>query len=312
MKSKRYLLFVMGVLSLCSVIATGCGRHRDSSSYAFMPSPIPAFVVGGEARMSYMGLHFWDNYDFRDASFIRSREGQAALCNYVDLLLRLSPEEGVSDIGDMMQKARADSATCMEVFAGAEKILYDPNSPLRNETLYMEVLRKMLAWQRLDETSKSRPRFQYRLAQKNRPGHRALNFIYTLRDGRQGSLYDLRSEYVLLYINNPGCGDCERVQKQLEDNSAIGRLTARKRLTILSIYPDEDLAEWKKNEPNMPRSWAVAYDKGAVMKRQNLYDLRAIPTLYLLDKDKRVLLKDARFEEITSYIEDKILFIGDK
>ena len=193
------------------------------------------------------------------------------------------------------------------MFAGAEKILYDPNSPLRNETLYMEVLRKMLAWNRLDETVKSRLHFQYRLAQKNRPGDKAVNFTYTLKDARQGDLYGLRSEYVLLYINNPGCGDCKRVERLLEESPVIGKLTADKRLKVLSVYPDEDLAEWRNAEGKMPPSWMVAYDKGAVMKHKDLYDLRAIPTLYLLDKDKRVLLKDARFEEIINYIDKKKL-----
>jgi len=312
MEMKFNRIFIGGLLCLCG-LAQGCsGQRGDSVRYRFTLPSIPAFIVGAEARMSYMGLHFWDNYDFKDVSFIRSREGQAALYNYVDLLFRIPTEEGVSDIGDVMERARADSLTCMEMFAGAEKILYDPNSPLRNETLYMEVLRKMIEWNKLDDTVKSRPRFQYRLAQKNRLGDRAVNFTYSLRDGKQSDLYDLRSEYVLLYINNPGCGDCKRVEKLLEENLAIGKLIANKRLTVLSVYPDEDLVEWRKNEGQMPRSWTVAYDKGAVMKRKDLYDLRAIPTLYLLDGDKRVLLKDARFEEIINYIEKKILSIGEK
>jgi len=301
------MALVAALLCLCSLSQACSGQRGDSTGRRFKLPPIPAFIVGSEARISYMGLHFWDDCDFKDPSFVRSREGQAALCDYMDLLSRLLASEGVSDIGNMMEKARADSATCMEVFAGAEKILYDPNSPLRNETLYMEVLRKMLAWNRLDDTTKSRLRFQYRLAQKNRPGNRAINFCYTLGNGRQGELYGLRSEYVLLYINNPGCEDCKRVGRLLEESSAIKTLTARKRLTVLSVYPDEDLAEWKKAQGTMPRSWTVAYDKGAVMKRKDLYDLRAIPTLYLLDKDKRVLLKDARIEDIINYIQKEIL-----
>lgn len=39
-----------------------------------------------------------------------------------------------------------------------------------------------------------------------------------------------------------------------------------------------------------------------MIDQKNLYDLKAIPTLYLLDKDKTVLLKDATAEEIEEYL----------
>ena len=37
-------------------------------------------------------------------------------------------------------------------------------------------------------------------------------------------------------------------------------------------------------------------------KEQQLYDLKAIPTLYLLNKDKTVLLKDAPAQTIEEYL----------
>jgi hypothetical protein len=35
---------------------------------------------------------------------------------------------------------------------------------------------------------------------------------------------------------------------------------------------------------------------------RELYDLKAMPTLYLLDKDKKVLLKDAPVEQVEQYL----------
>ena len=46
--------------------------------------------------------------------------------------------------------------------------------------------------------------------------------------------------------------------------------------------------------------WIIAYDAGARISKEELYDLKAIPSMYLLDRDKRVLAKDA-FE--VGYIE---------
>jgi hypothetical protein len=39
-----------------------------------------------------------------------------------------------------------------------------------------------------------------------------------------------------------------------------------------------------------------------MVKDKEIYDLKAIPSLYLLDRQKNVLLKDARFEQVEVYL----------
>ena len=66
---------------------------------------------------------------------------------------------------------------------------------------------------------------------------------------------------------------------------------------------DEDKEEWERHLPDFPKEWINGYDKKLVIKEKNLYDLKAIPTLYLLDKDKKVLLKDATVAQIDQYLQ---------
>ena len=46
------------------------------------------------------------------------------------------------------------------------------------------------------------------------------------------------------------------------------------------------------------------HDASQAISRQRLYDLKAIPCLYLLDADKRVLLKDATVEQVELYLKE--------
>lgn len=297
MKSSVHLLCMIVLFFLCTSVSVYSQKALDGP-YRFSLPDIPSFIADQGAKMSYLGSHFWDNYDFSNNEFIRTEEGHRVFSYYISLLLKLPEHESGEDIGSLMEKARTDSTTCMELFSGAEQLLYDPNSPLRNETLYMRVLEKMLLWQKLDDIHKSRPQFQYLLACRNRPGKTATNFTYTLESGKEGKLKNICSEYVLLYFNNPGCGDCKRVKKLMENSLVINHLIEGGKLKVLSIYPDENLEAWKKAKGTMPKSWIISYDRGAVIKKKNLYDLRAMPTLYLLDKQKKVIEKDAPFERI--------------
>ena len=59
----------------------------------------------------------------------------------------------------------------------------------------------------------------------------------------------------------------------------------------------------------MPAKWINAYDDGMVIASESLYNLNAIPSLYLLDTQKRVLVKDGvsvpQIEDVISIIESQ-------
>ena len=52
---------------------------------------------------------------------------------------------------------------------------------------------------------------------------------------------------------------------------------------------------------DIPTSWINGYDKDGKAKG-SLYDFAAMPTLFLLDKDKRVLLKDVNLIIVERYL----------
>ena len=78
-------------------------------------------------------------------------------------------------------------------------------------------------------------------------------------------------------------------------------LVKRGELKVLAMYIDEDLTAWRENSGKYPNEWIYAYDHNLVLRDNNIYGLRAIPSLYLLDKEKRVILKDAPVGDIISY-----------
>lgn len=72
---------------------------------------------------------------------------------------------------------------------------------------------------------------------------------------------------------------------------------------ILAFYPDEDITEWKNHRTVVPSTWLYSRDSSTdLIVKRDLYSLRAIHSLYLLDKDKRMLLRDAKTEQILTYL----------
>ena len=145
----------------------------------------------------------------------------------------------------------------------------------------------------LDRWERIAPQHDLRMASQNRIGRPANDFRYTLASGATGTLYGVKAEYTLLFINNPGCAMCKQLREQIAGSPMLSEMIERGRLKILALYPDEDLAEWREYRGHIPPSWINGYDAGCVVREKSLYDLHAIPALYLLDRDKRVLVKDS-------------------
>ena len=296
----KYLSFLVGLL-----LFAACNGKQQQTVEEQQPAPVfemitvPTMITDPEQRAEYLAKHYWDKFDFRDTNFIHhSKEVEQAIVNYVDVLSRISPEVASTTIKDMMKKAEADSSMFVLIGNLYEKYLYEPNSPLRNEDLYIPVLEATLASPVLDDINKIRPEHLLNLAKKNRVGMPAANFTYTLENGQKGTLYGVKSEYVLLYFFNPDCSACKDITAQLSQSPILAELMRTKELKILAVYPDEDLTAFKTHLPDMPQEWIISYDKTVTLKQDEVYDLKAIPTLYLLDKNKKVLLKDVTVPQI--------------
>ena len=306
----------LNIFFLFMILCTSCGNRKASDNQAediksdstkiFALPVIPALLNTPESRADYLVRHYWENVDFADTTYLDHREVmEQAWVDYIDIMKLVPEETAISAIKQMYKDAGKKKKVFFYFTDLAEKYLYDPNSPMRNEELYIPVLDAMLESTVLNDTEKILPKGRRELAEQNRLGRQAENFTYTLVSGKSGTLYGVKADYTLLFINNPGCHACEEGIKELKQAPAINKEFEAGNLKILSVYPDEDKEEWERHLSDFPKEWINGYDKKLMIKEKNLYDLKAIPTLYLLDKNKKVLLKDAVVGQIEQYLQQR-------
>jgi thiol-disulfide isomerase/thioredoxin len=263
---------------------------------------MPLLLTDPEQQFDFLITHYWDYFDFADTTYIPSPEiTEQAWVDYIDLLRRVPVDKAQETMKAMMLKSSENSKKLFLYFTGmADKYLYEPNSPARNEDLYIPVLEVMIQTPALDDAEKMLPKYRLEWAFKNRAGTKAINFQYADIAERTGTLYQIKADYILVFFNNPGCHSCKDHIESISSSVILNKLLSENRLKILSIYPDDKVEEWKEHYTNYPAEWINGYDK--LLAIESNYDLKAIPTLYLLDKDKKVLLKDATLGQIEKYL----------
>ena len=306
------VLFLLCLVSGCSYAQGNKGKISGTKAKKEFTLPdIPQGLTTSEDRAEYLVSHYWDNFDFTDTVLISKPEiTEQAFVDFIDLLHSVSYDKATKAFSRTLDAAMNADSRMFAHFAGmSEKYLYDPNSPLRNEEYYIPVLQYIVSSPKIDEINKIRPRYQLELAMKNRPGMISTDFTYTLRNGKTRKMSGIAAEYTILYFNNPDCHDCKRVKAYMASSFVINELLGdkslphyKRKLAILSIYPDADLPIWL--QADYPKSWINGYDAKQVITKEPLYDLKAIPTIYLLDKDKRVILKDVSAEVVEAWLRE--------
>ena len=120
----------------------------------------------------------------------------------------------------------------------------------------------------------------------------AANFSYVTRDGKRRSLRDTKvNGSLLLIFYDPDCDHCKEIMAELQANGTLSAAIVGGRMTVLAVYAGEDRELWQETAPSLPERWIVGLDTSD-LEEKGLYVLRAMPTLYLLDSDKKVILKD--------------------
>ena len=237
----------------------------------------------------------WEGFAFDDKQSVESRGAEERFARFLLSLEQQTPTQQAEQIGNLLAKAEQNNATARFLLL-ADKYLHDPNSPYRNDERYLLFLQYAATHQLADYTTNPRYQKHYTMVQKNRVGHKATDFPYTTQAGEEGRLYQLQRRYILLFFHDPDCEECQYVKQQLENQHAY---FAQKGVLVVAVYIDDEVGAWRK--AHYPSTWLSVY--APEIDRQDLYDIKALPTLYLLDTQKRVVLKDAQIDKIVSYYE---------
>jgi hypothetical protein len=292
------------LFALFALLFGATPRLEAQTPEPFPYQDIPLVFPNQASEAEWYALHFWDSYNFADPYRYDQEAFRRAFVDYVHALREVPSEVALGAAREMMHLAAITEESYWMQLEEAEIILYDPSSPLRNDLLWEAVMRHAIGPESpLDEVSKMRYVSMLTLTSRNQVGTRAANFTYTLPDGQRGSLHKIKAEYTLIYFYNPGCSECKRTKQAILASGVLEHLHRQGRLEVLAIYPDKEVDEWRRYLADNPSWWISAYDKERRLHHEELYDLKAIPTLYLLDSQKSVLLKDPTPEDLNKAIE---------
>lgn len=265
----------------------------------------------------HYAIHFWDRMADPERSFpsdsllvsgVRKDDVEQKFANWLSILDLVDLKTSQKAVKTLYDKAlscemKDSTSNVFETFEElADKYMYDPNSPMRNEEHYLHYASRLASYEGFGTEIREKYARRAEGCALNRLGQKAADFRFADSKGRIRTLHGIEAPYTLLFFSNPGCEACMGIINMLKDEPKVSEMVSAGTLAVLNIYIDEDLQAWKDYMPVYPDDWYNGFDPDFVIRNDGLYSVRAIPSLYLLDKEKRVILKDAPESKMMSYL----------
>ena len=260
--------------------ASGCSEKKHIHDTVKTSGDIPPLVL------------LCQNIDYSDTATLHSEAFMKQ--TMTDIVKMMSAADSASTSRGLrifFSGLEGDSIAISEASRLAQLYLGNPASPVRNDDLYIRFLKSLLSAEGIPESIRIRNEECMRKASLNRQGTIATDFSYIDRNGTRGTLHRFEAPQTLLIFYDPECTHCSDILSELAEDPGINGAIAQGQLEVLAIYAEGKRDVWEKTKAGMPADWNVGYDLTGILDH-DLYDLPAMPTLYLLDETRRVLLKD--------------------
>ena len=290
-------------IDIAQITNSALEQSADTLPELTLPS-VPASLHTPNERAGYIITHFWDAMDFSDTS--RSCNTvfmEQNFSNFISVFPYADDISRKTAVNTLMQKANANSEAYAILVDIAEKYLYNFDSPVYSEEYYILFLRNILdSPMAADDPRSIRLKFRWDAINKNRPGMTAADFVYTTSGGNTATLYSTHiTSRLLLIFYDPDCEHCKEVMGELQSNQSLYDVVSSGKLQVLAIYSGDDHDLWIRTASSLPQYWSVGYDTG-ILQENGSYVIRTLPTLYLLDANKQVILKETSIASLLSAI----------
>lgn len=269
------------------------------SAQSYQYPQVPDCITDRHDRVLFLATHFWDDGKANDSILF---ETPKCMLDYLYLLNNLTQNESKNALKRMMDNA-ANSKSLNVILFWFEHYLHDCRSPLYNDELYL-TLADIVLTADIDEWAKLQMRTIVDVLRRNRIGHPAEDFVYTTISGEAKNLYGIQSPLTLVFFHNPECSLCLLTESKLSNNDTVTKLLKKNKMRILAMILQDDITLLENH--HYAETWDVGYDKDNLLSLNRLYDIQILPTLYLLNKKKEVIEKEADYNRIINTLMELI------
>ena len=270
------------------------------------------------AAYNYFKSHYWDGVNFWDGRMAYTTFFEEKLDKYFEQLVVPQPDSVIKEIDWMMSYAAINEE--MSRFLLIKFVnRYLVQKYMSEDAIFLHLFEKYFAQKNYDWLNeKGRKTITDRAysLMANIMGTPAADIELPDSTGQIKSLYYDTAAYTVVAFWDPTCGHCKEVLPQVDSFYRAKWKNAGVKIYAVAKETDGTKKDWLNfiGEQHLQEWTHVYYSKAEDKARiaasipgySQLYDIQTFPTLYLLDKDKRIIAKKLTCPQMDEILELKM------
>jgi thiol-disulfide isomerase/thioredoxin len=285
------------------------------------PAPTKMPVTRQDSLNNYYEYknHYWDGITFMDDRIIRTPFFLRKLERYYREIISPSADSIIKDVDYKLLLARSAPEMFKFLLNWLTDEYINPKY-MGQDAVFVHLFEKyhskgISKW--LNESQMEAISRRAYMLMSNLIGDKAAELEMLDMAEKPASLYSLSADYTVVCFWDPNCGHCKEVVPKLD--SVYKASWKNHNVKIYAVLtPDgknEVKPEWLRfiNDRKLT-DWLHVYQTKEMDNRniaeqrpgfRQLYDVTTTPTLYLLDKEKRIIAKKLTWEQLNNLLEVK-------
>lgn len=260
----------------------------------------PDSIVQLNERSNFLMRHFWDRLDFKQKKTVDQNALNDAFSVYVAAMRFADADEADGSVTNLLEKTAKNPALAIQFTRAAEEALYGPRAEVWSDGIYLRFTEALLKNKKVSDDRKLRFRRHATLLRNSMQGAVPPEFDYETPAGSVAH-YSPNGVVTLIEFGDPDCDECRMAKLKLETNVSFNNLLDRGLVNVLFIIPDA--AEgWNTLVADYSPKWHV----GASDTVADLFDMRAVPSIYVIDREGKVAAKNVTVEQAMQIVSDNV------
>ncbi len=270
------------------------------------------------AAYAYYKGHFWDGVNFWDGRLSYTPFFEDKVDKYFEQLVVPQPDSVIKELDFMLGPASINEE--MSRFLLIKFVnRYLNQKYMWEDQVFVHLFEKYFAnksYSWLNEQGKKTITDRAYSLMANIMGTPASEIALPDSSGKIISMYETEAAYTVVAFWDPACGHCKEVLPKLDSFYHAKWKAAGLKIFAVAKETDAPKKDWLGfvNEYHL-QEWAHVYYSKADDKARitagipgysQLYDIQSFPTLYLLDKDKRIIAKKLSYQQIDEVLQLKM------
>lgn len=269
------------------------------------------------AAYNFFKGNYWDGVNFWDGRLAYTTFFEDKIDKYFTQLVMPHPDSVIKEIDYMLGYASAnDEMTRFLLVKFVNRYLNQKY--MWEDAVFVHLFEKYFSNKNYtwlsDKGKKTITDRAYSLM-ANIMGNPASDIVLPDSSGNITGLYDLKADYTIVVFWDPTCGHCKEVLPKLDSFYLAKWKMAGLKLFAVAKETDGSKKDWLNfiHEKSLKEWTHVYYSKAEDKTRidagipgySQLYDVQTFPTLYLLDKEKRIVAKKLAVDQIDEVLQIK-------